>query len=229
MIPGGRLLRTWKDGHARLLGYLEDYAGMADGLLAAYEATFEARYLQAAVNLARSMIDLFWEEGEGAFYDTGNDHEALVTRPRDLFDNATPSGTSMAVDALLRLGTLTGEERFERIATDVLRRSLTFVERAPSAFGRLLCALDFYLGPRKELALVWPSGGDPSPLLEVVFHAFRPRVVVAGTLSDDGISQATPLLEARSARDGQPTAYVCQQFVCQAPTTEPSELALQLT
>ena len=227
----GRLLRSYKDGRARLKGYLEDYAFVADGLLTLYEATFDWRWLDEARSLADNMLDLFWDEGQSAFYDTGKDHETLVVRPRDLFDNATPCGSSAAAYALLRLAVLTGERDYETRAASALRSVQPYLARAPMGMGNWLCALDFYLSVPKEIAIVG-DGSDPATraLLDVLYSRYLPNKVVAG--KDPGLaatdSNRIPLLEGRAAIDGQPTAHVCQNYVCQLPVTEPDALATQL-
>ncbi|HET9201253.1 MAG TPA: thioredoxin domain-containing protein [Dehalococcoidia bacterium] len=229
MRPEGRLLRTWKAGTARLLGYLEDYACLVDGLIATYEATFEPRYLSRARDLASQMIELFWDADRAIFYDTGKDHEVLVTRPRDVFDNATPAGNSVAIDALLRLSALTGDEAFERVATAALRGMQPFLRQMPSGFGRALSALDFYLATRRELVIVWDDGrAEADALLRTAFDEFRPNVVVAGGKAGPELESLSPLLEARSTIDGRPTAYVCQNYACQQPVTDAKALAAQL-
>jgi uncharacterized protein YyaL (SSP411 family) len=145
LVSAGRVLRTWKDGRAKLKGYLEDYALLVDGLLAVYGATFEARFLRRAFELADDMMRLFWDEGVQGFFDTGADHETLIARPRDFFDNATPSGNSVAADVLLRLAVLSGDYERERRGIACLRALAPLIERAPTGFGRLLSALDFHL------------------------------------------------------------------------------------
>jgi uncharacterized protein YyaL (SSP411 family) len=227
MRPNGRLLRTWKDGVARINGYLEDYACLIDALMATHAATFELRYLQSAIELAREMIDLFWDDEVQGFFDTGKDHEALITRPRDFFDNATPSGTSVAIDVLLRLAVLTDDADFEHRATTCLRTLTPFIEQAPTAFGRLLAALEFYLARSQELAVVTSSGGSSTSLLDSIRLLYAPNLLLVGAAEGIG-ADVTPLLQDRPARDGAPTAYVCERFVCQAPTTDPAELLAQL-
>ncbi|MBI2468386.1 MAG: thioredoxin domain-containing protein [Candidatus Rokubacteria bacterium] len=227
--PQGRLLRTWKDGRSKLLGYLEDHAMVADGLLALYEATLDRRWLDACRELAEDMLRLFWDPSAEAFFDTGTDHEPLIVRPRNLFDSAVPSGTSVAADVLLRLAVLTGEHRYERTGVAAIRPVAPLMARYPSGFGRFLGALDFHLGPALELALLWPAGADESvraPLLREVFSRYLPTRVLAGATG--GETAGLPLLEGKVARSGQPTAYVCERYVCQAPTTEPAELGRQL-
>jgi uncharacterized protein YyaL (SSP411 family) len=223
----GRLLRTWKAGQAKLLGYLEDYAMVADGLLALYEATFTGRWLAAARGLADEMLRLFWDPSAEAFFDTGSDHEALIVRPRNIFDSAVPCGTSVAADVLLRLAALTGVEVYEQRAMAALRPVAPLMTRYPSGFGRFLAALDFHLGPPVEVALVWPAGGDgATPLAREVFARYLPRRIVAG--GPEAESAELPLLAGKTARDRRPTAYVCERYACQAPTIDPAELGRQL-
>ena len=241
MRPQGRLRRTWKsalsavagDGVARLNAYLEDYSMLIDGLLATYQATFEQRLLRSAIELADEMCDLFWDDGVEGFYDTGRDHETLITRPRDFFDNATPSGTSVAADVMLRLAAITANEEYERRATKVLHTIAPFIGKAPTAFGRLLAALDYHLAPAQELALVLPRASRAKvttklrQLLDVVRGAYLPNIVLVGAREGEA-DDLTPLLRDRPAVDGRATAYLCERFVCQAPTPEPAALAQQL-
>jgi uncharacterized protein YyaL (SSP411 family) len=250
MRPAGRLLRTWKDGRARLNGYLEDYACLIDALIATHAATFEPRYLQTARELADEMLDLFWDDEVQGFFDTGKDHEKLVTRPRDFFDNATPAGTSVAVDVLLRLAALTDNPDYEDRATLCLRTLTPFIDQAPTAFGRLLSALEFYLARSQELAIVLPRKGSPSrrkpalspvegvtgpgreevpntALMDPLRLLYTPNLLLAGAAGGNG-GDVTPLLKDRPLIDGRPTAYVCERFLCQAPTTDPQELLAQV-
>jgi uncharacterized protein YyaL (SSP411 family) len=255
MRPSGRLLRTWKDGEARLNGYLEDYACLIDGLVAVHAATFDLRYLKSAIELTDEMIDLFWDDTVEGFFDTGRDHEALVTRPRDFFDNATPSGTSVAIDVLLRLSVLTDNQDYEQRALTCLRTLTPFIQQAPTAFGRLLSALDFRLSRRQELAIVLPgdrqagrqAGGKATfeesesrsstvrselvegrELVEPARLLYTPNLILLGAREDEGGAGVTPLLADRPAIDGEPTAYVCEGYACQAPTADPQELGRQL-
>ncbi|MBI3457660.1 MAG: thioredoxin domain-containing protein [Candidatus Rokubacteria bacterium] len=225
----GRLLRSWKDGQAKLLGYLEDYAMVADGLLALYEAVFERRWLTAGRELTDEMIRLFWDRQAEAFFDTGTDHEALIVRPRNLFDSAVPCGTSVAADVCLRLAVLTGESAYERIGVAALRPVAPLMSRHPAGFGRFLSALDFHLGPTVEVALVWPAASAEAAraaLVREVFSRYLPTRIVAGAAEGD--ADGLPLLEGKMVRSGRPTAYVCERYACQAPTTEPAELGRQL-
>jgi uncharacterized protein YyaL (SSP411 family) len=229
MRADGRLLRTWKGGRAKLKGYLEDYAMVAAALLEVYEATFERRWLEAARSLADDLLRLFWDESLQGFYDTGSDHERLVVRPRNLFDNAVPSGSAVAIETLLRLAVFTGEERYRSRALAALRPMADLMGRHPAGFGRFLCALDFNLGPVVEVALVAPAGDGLVPLVAEVFGRYLPNRAVMGMREGDRAAAAgLPLLEGRQAVGGRPTAYVCRNYACDLPVTDPATLARQL-
>ena len=219
----GRMLRTWKRGHgAHLNGYLEDYANVADGLVALYEATFNTRWLTAAIELADSVLERF-QDAAGGFFDTAIDHEQLIVRPKDIFDNATPSGNSVAADVLLRLALLTDRAEYREAAEGALQLLQNGMVRYPLGFGRALNAVDFLLGQPKEVAIVGMSGApDTEALRRATFEPFVPNKVVAGA------GAQLPLLEGREPRNGQAVAYVCEHYVCQAPTSDPSELRKQL-
>jgi hypothetical protein len=229
MLDGGRLLRSWKDGQGRIKGYLEDYAMVGAGLLALYEATFDRRWLDESRRLAEEALRLFWEPEPEIFFDTGADQEALVVRPRNLFDNAVPSGSSVAIDWLLRLAIFFGETRYASVALKALRPMADLMGRHPSGFGRYLTALDFHLGPVAEIALVWPAGaGEPAPLVTEAFGRYLPNRVVVGAPQGSPAAAGLPLLADRPAAGGKPTAYVCRRFVCAMPVTDPQDLARQL-
>jgi hypothetical protein len=230
MRVDGRLQRTWKDGRAHLLGYLEDHAMVTAALLELYAATFDRRWLDAARGLADETLRLFWDDAAGGFFDTGADAERLIVRPRNLYDNAVPCGSSVAAEALLRLAALTGDARYERHGVAALRTMADLMGRHPTAFGRFLCALDFHVGPRVEVALVAPRRLDETaPLAEEVFGRWLPNLLAAGMV--DGHREASagvPLLEGRGAVDGKPTAYVCRNYACELPVTDRAALAAQL-
>src|SRR5439155_1572074 len=223
MRPGGRLLRTWKGGQAKLKGYLEDHAMVAAALVDVYEATFDRRWLDGVRGLGEEMLRLFWDERLEGFYDTGGDHERLIVRPRNLFDNAVPCGSSVAIETLLRLAILTGESSYETAALKALRPMADLMARHASGFGRFLCALDFHLGPVAEIALVAPPGGNGlAPLTAEVFGRYLPNRVVAGIVAGDPKgTEGIPLLQNREAVGGRPTAYVCRNYACQLPVTDP--------
>jgi uncharacterized protein YyaL (SSP411 family) len=212
----GRLLRTFKDGQAKLNAYLEDHAYLLEALLTLYESTFEPRWFGAARELADSMIARFADEERGGFFETSSDHEQLVARRKDLEDHPIPSGNASAAYGLLRLAALTGEYEYERRAVGVFQLLHPIAASHAHAFAHLLQAIDFHLAPVKEVALV---GRDVSSLARVVRGAFRPHLVVAG-----GEPDGVPLMAGRPAVDGRPAAYVCESFTCKAPVTDPGEL-----
>ncbi|MGH2459177.1 MAG: thioredoxin domain-containing protein, partial [Chloroflexota bacterium] len=230
LSQNGRLLRTYKDGVAKLNGYLEDYACFADGLLALYRATFDPRWLAEARRVIETMVTWFWDDATGDFFDTSHDHEALVARPRDFYDNATPAGRSVAAEVMLRLAGYTGDDALRQRARKVLAPLAEAMAQQPLAFGRLICALDLFLAEPREVAMIGdPTASDTRALLDVIDRRYRPHLTVALARPDDlTASQAVPLLQNRSALNGQATAYVCQNFACQLPTTEPTELERQL-
>jgi uncharacterized protein YyaL (SSP411 family) len=229
MRADGRLLRTWKGGQAKLKGYLEDYAMVTAALVDVYEATFERRWLDEARWLADDMVRLFWDDEAGGFYDTGSDHEKLIVRPRNLFDNAVPCGSSVAVETLLRLKVLTGDTRYEERALGALRPMVDLMSRYPAGFGRFLCAHDFNIGPVIEVALLGPSPESLRPLEAEVFGRYLPNRVVAGAVgATDTTRPGLPLLEGRTALGGKGTAFVCRNYACELPATDPAELARQL-
>ena len=223
-----RLLRTYRNGQAKFNAYLEDYAFYADGLLHLYQATFDARWLRTAHELMDTMLRLFHDDQHGGFFGTSRDHETLIQRPKDVDDNATPSGNSVAVEALLKLAVLTGEEKYRQEAARVLRKLGPVVEKHPYGFARLLGALDFYLSSPKEIALVGDlNSAVGQALLKTVYAAYLPnKIVVAGSGREEDAD--VPLLQNRPLVSGQPTAYVCENFTCKAPVTTPEELKRQL-
>ena len=224
-----RLLRTYRQGTAKLNAYLEDYAFYADGLLRLYEATFDLRWLAEARNLIGQMLHYFWDEEEGGFFATSSDHETLIQRPKDWDDNATPSGNSVALDVLLRYAALTGQETYAEKARQVLRKLTPVMQQHPYGFARLLGALDFALSTPREIAVIGdPQNPATQALLRAVYAAYLPNKVVA--LSPQPITGSTemPLLSDRPMRDDRPTAYVCENFTCKAPVTTPEALTAQL-
>jgi len=213
------LLRTYKDGEARLNAYLEDHAFLLEALLTLYEATLEPRWFEQARALAETTIERFGDAERGGFFSTSSDHEELIARRKEIGDHPIPSGNSAAALGLLRLEALTGERRYGEWAAGVLRLFAKAAPRRPDAFAHLLRALDFDLAPVKEVALV---GDDLAELAATVRSEHRPHLVLAG--GPEG-ADAPPLLQERSAVEGKPTAYVCEHFACQAPTTDPGALA----
>jgi uncharacterized protein YyaL (SSP411 family) len=205
----GRLTR-----HAKIAGLLEDYSGVAWGLTLAYEATHERRYLDAAHALVDQILARFRDEEGGGFFDTPIDHEQLITRPKDLFDNATPSANSVTCDVLLRLALLFANEEYARIATEALESVWPIAEKYPSGFGFLLGVAEWRAGQPKEIVLT----GDTDDFRRILGQTFVPhRVLVAGQASED-----LPLMQNRPAN--KTLAYVCIGYACEEPTSDPERL-----
>jgi uncharacterized protein YyaL (SSP411 family) len=224
----GRLLRSWREGRSSGLGYLDDYALMAEACLTLYETTFDQRWFQQARSLADAMLALFGDRDGGGFFQTGSDAEALVLRPKELFDNAMPSGNSAAATVLQRLALLTGDVGYEREGVGALRVLGDLMVKAPTALGQALSALDLAVGPSREVAIVGvPGAQDTARLVREVHGRFLPNVVLA--VGAPGEDAAVPLLVDRPGIDGRATAYVCEGFACRMPVTDPGALATQLT
>ena len=213
----GRLLRSWRAGRTSGAGYLDDYANVAHGLIELHTATGEVRWLEEAHRLATLAVELFADDENGGFFLAPIDGEKLVARTKDLDDSPLPSGNSMLAHVLLRLARIWGDDELERRAVGFLRLVAPALTRAPTAFGWALCALDLYLSPPRELAIV---GGVDSPVARAALAPFQPATVVAV-----GPSESIPLLAGKTLVDGQPAVYVCERFACQAPVTDPEEIS----
>ena len=229
----GRLMRSCKadsDVPASILGFLEDYAYLADALTHLYEATFDLRWLERAEELCDAMIELFWDPADGIFYDTGSDQEALIVRPRDTFDNVQPCGSSAASLALLRCAEFTGNVDLERIGAANLRSMRDLMERAPSAFSWWLQAAQFYANPIKQVVIVGERGNtETEALLAEARKGFNPdRIVALLTPGDEDGEKSLPLFEGRRMIDGLPTAYVCRNYACELPVNDVEALQAQL-
>jgi len=221
--PDGRLWHTWKDGVAKVNGYLEDYAHLVVGLLGLYQTTFEPRWYLAARELAEVMIEHF-RAPDGGFFDTRDDHEALIIRPRELQDNAVPSGNAMAALGLLRLAGLAVEPRYAELARRSLVQVQPLLAQYPLGFGQWLIALDYALAHPREIAIVGdPEAADTRALLEVCATGYRPHQVLAVGAPDSEAS-VVPLLQGRGQIEGRATAYVCVDFACRPPVTDPAAL-----
>jgi uncharacterized protein YyaL (SSP411 family) len=219
MVRDGRLMRSYKDGFARIPGFLEDHASVALGFLAVYELTFDRKWLGRAREIADAMLLAFWNSDETKMYDSASDAESLFVRPRDVMDNALPSGNSLACELLLRLGDIFGEERYREIGVGIARGSASLVSRYAAAFGHLLVASDLIVNGAIEVALVGEPGAPDSIALErELARRFVPSLVlVAGP---DEIEPLLALLRNRSKVEGKATAYVCRNYTCDQPVTD---------
>lgn len=224
----GRLLHSYQDGRARFNAYLDDYACFMDGLVELYQATFQPRFLDAALSLSDTMIQQFHGLGQGGFFYTSHDHEQLIARQKDAQDGATPSGNSMAATALLKLSRLCGRSDLEEIATRTLELFSGMITRHSMSAGQSLIALDFLLGPTREIVVVdgaEPDGGDA--LLQTLHESFLPSKVVArqGVSADGGPESAAlvELLTGKQRTDGAATVYVCERGTCREPVVGVAE------
>jgi uncharacterized protein YyaL (SSP411 family) len=218
----GRLLRTYKDGDARLNAYLEDHAFLLEALLTLYEASFEASWFGEAERLAETMLARFHDPERGGFFSTSGDHEQLIARRKEIGDHPIPSGNSAAALGLLRLAALTGNREYERHATAVFALFAKPATEHPESFAHLLRALDFHLSPTREVALI---GADVGELAAVVRSSFRPHLVLAA--GPEGGEQP-PLLRNRTEIDDRAAAYVCENFSCRRPVISATDLAALL-
>jgi uncharacterized protein YyaL (SSP411 family) len=222
--PDGKLYRSYKDGQARLNAYLEDYAAFARALLALYEATFDLRWLGEASRLTRLIFEQFHDGEKGGFFQTGIDHETLVTRRKDYIDNAVPSGNSLTAELLLRLAVLVDRDTYRREATRVILTLKDAMAQQPTGFGRMLTALHTLLQPSQEIAIIGdPAGAATQALLAEVRQRYLPTTVLA--LRKPDAETVLPLLVDRGLVNGQPAAYVCENYACKLPVTTPEALA----
>jgi uncharacterized protein YyaL (SSP411 family) len=223
----GRVFRSYKDGRARIAGYLEDYASLGLAALSVYELTFDTEWLDRARAMSDATVKWFWSDDIGAFHDTASDHERLITRPREIADNATPSGTSLAVELLVRLAELLHDVDDRRRATYVVETLAPAVARYPSAFGHLLGAADMLINGAVEVAIVGDASDAQFVAMErAVADHYVPSLVLAGGAPRNDASIA--LLTGREARGGRATAYVCRGYTCDEPATSAQQLSSQL-
>jgi uncharacterized protein len=225
MFHDGFLRHTYKDGQAKLLGFLDDYAFLTAGLLDLYEATFDRAHLERAVQLAEIMIREFSDERDGGFFYTGESHERLIARAKPVFDASIPSGNAMAAQALLRLCRFTGNDRYRARAETLFRAYYDTMASQPFGFAHMLCALDLHLNPPKEIVIVGEREDVRTKALEkTVQSIYLPDKTLQLNSPKIPLENISPLLRGKSQVDGKPTAYVCQNFTCSAPVTTPAEL-----
>ena len=227
MLVDGKLRRSWRQGVAKHDAYLEDYAGLGLALLALYQADPDPCWYRASLGYLENIL-LHFEHPTGGFFDTSDEHEVLLYRPRELQDNAVPSGNALAASLLLKLAAYEGRSDWRRLAEKMISSNLGMMLRYPSAFAQWWCAADFALGPGYELAVL----GDPDDvatqaLLQPLWRDYHPRLVLAASAYPPQAGSPA-LLNDRPLLNGKPTAYVCQGFVCQLPVNKPEEMLAQL-
>ena len=223
----GRLLHSYKDGRARFIGYQDDYAFFFCGLLDLYEASFDTEWLDAAEMIAETMVDEFWDPEDGGFYFTGKSNEKLIVRSKNPYDNATPSGNSIAVMSLMRLGTILDRPDLWKKAEQTLKLFEPMLREMPSGFGQMLCCLDFFIRGPVEVVLVGePDAPGMKNLLKAANRRLLSnRVIVCMDPDKPGdLSRRIPVLSGKTALDEKPTAYVCRDSACSAPVTTDTQL-----
>jgi uncharacterized protein YyaL (SSP411 family) len=221
-----RVWRTASGGRSHTPGFAEDYANLADGLLAAYAALGDWQDLVLARRLMDRLVADFWDDESGTLFDTADEHDLAVARPRSLLDNATPSANAVAADVMLRLALLTGEPDYDRRARSILRAVQPVLDRQPSAFGRFLCAADRSLAEPIDVVIAGdPASAAATSLRTAVAQPYAPDLVIA---PQAGPTDGWPLFEGKVPRDGQATAYVCRGYACDRPTRDPQEAREQV-
>ncbi|HEY2827807.1 MAG TPA: thioredoxin domain-containing protein [Pirellulales bacterium] len=229
----GRLLHTWRSGKAKYDAYLDDYAALANALVSLYEATFEERYIEEAVRLVEIMLAHFVDVGGDGFFYTADDHEQLIARHKDIQDSSVPSGNALAATVLLRLGKLTGRAEYLEAAEKIFRMAGALLERAPTAAGQMLLALDMFLGPTWEIVLLGDRDAtNTSAVLGDLRRRFIPnRVVVLRSPKASSSTQSLalePMFNGKTLMEPEPTLFVCENFFCQAPVSGRQEIIRKL-
>jgi len=228
MRKDGRLLRSYRKGTARLAAYLSDYAFLTEGLLNLYEATFDRKWLDAALALTETSIKYYRDPEGGAFFFTASDGEKLISRSKNRLDGAIPSGNSVQMMNLLRLATLLDRKDFRAMAESMGRALAPDVDQYAGSFERFLCAVDFYHDRVKEIAIIGdPNSDKTQALVRAVFDRYLPDKVVVHASKPEG-TDTMPLLKNKTLRNGEPTAYVCEHYTCKRPVTTPEALIRQL-
>ena len=234
---GDRLRRSYTDGRADGAGFLDDYAFLAAGLFDLYEATFEARWLREALALADATQRRFGDAARGGWFMTSGEHETLIAREKPAYDGAEPSGTSVALRNALRAFAFTGDERWREVAAQGFGGLHAVLEGKPVAITEALLALDTFTDAAREIALVWPAGGEAAggaaaePLRATLRRVFLPNAAIAGAADGAGVAalaEIAPWMAGKLAQSGKATAYVCEHGHCELPATDPALFAQQL-
>lgn len=227
--PDGRLLHAYRHGQAKFDGYLDDYACLANALVSLYEADFDARWINEAGALCDVMLERFADKVSGGFFYTADDHEELIARNKDVYDNATPSGTGMALTVLVRLAKLTGIEKYAAAAERGLKSLGDLFERTPTAVGQSLLALDLWLGPVQELVVAAPDSASRDEVLRILRRQFRPHQVSAAVPGTGKSELLAGILAGKQPVAGKPSLYICENFTCQAPIVGIEAITKELT
>jgi len=228
----GRLQRSWRDGRSSGPGFLEDDAFYVAGLLDLYEATFDRRRLAEALALAERTESLFADAGHGGWFRSANDHEKLIAREKPNYDGAEPSGASVALLNALRLHTITGDDRWRRIAERTLQAYTPALREQPAALNGMLLAVDYFIGEPPEIVLVWePEQGAPATFVDPLRQRFLPNRALLGTAEGaelEALARLASIVTGKATLSGRPTAYICEHGMCGLPTTDPASMEAQL-
>lgn len=216
--PDGRLLHSYKDGSVSNNAYLDDYGGLINALIDLYESTFDETWLERATQLADTTISQFWDDEGDSFFYTGIDHEALIVRSKNPYDNATPSGNSLTALAFIRLGTLLRRDDYTSIAERTIRRFQPYMLKTPNGFAQMICAADYVLGGPVEVIVT--EGEGKEEMVRAINDNWVPCRVLAS-----GPAVKVPMTKERERTNAGAAVYVCQNRACSLPIQEPSELA----
>ncbi len=226
----GTLLRRYRQGEASIPGYLDDYAFFVWGLLDLYETTFEVKYLKAALELNKQMIEDFWDDKGGGFFLSGKKNETLIAPVKEIYDGATPSGNSVALLNILRLSRITEDKYLENISERLIKTFAETVRQYPAGYTQFLCALDFALGPDKEIVIAGePHGDDTKRMLREVWRRFLPeKVLLLHSEKDESIEEIAGFVKGQKPVGGKATAYICEGHACKVPVTDIQKIILLL-
>jgi uncharacterized protein YyaL (SSP411 family) len=221
--PDSKLKRSWRQGKITNEVFLEDYAALILGLIELYQTDFQDKWFAAAKELTEEMIDLFTDTN-GGFFDTSIENRDLLLRPKDLQDNATPSGNALGSEVLLKLAAFTDKGKYRDLAEKSLSLIVDQALRYPTSFARWLSAADFALGSVKQVAVVFESDREEArEVIQSIQSEYRPNIILAASAYPPSVN-APPLLAERTIKDDKPTVYVCEGFVCKMPVTSIPEL-----
>ncbi|WP_047152822.1 thioredoxin domain-containing protein [Aneurinibacillus tyrosinisolvens] len=222
----GRLLARYREGEAAFPAYVDDYAFLIWGLLELYEATFDTDYIVYALDLQEQQFELFWDREEGGFYFYGSDSEQLLLRPKELYDGAMPSGNSVSAMNLIRLAKLTGREDISRLAEDQIDAFAGEVSLYPQAHAHFMMAVQFILGPAKEIVIAAPNAEAAQEMIGTIRAQFLPNTVMSLVTEENRaeFARLAPVIEDKTMEDEKVTVYVCENFSCQAPVTDVEQL-----
>ncbi len=229
MITGPYTRHIWSNGRSSVDGFLPDYSLIIDGFMKLHEATFNGKWLKQAIDMAEVMVESFWNESSGMFFDTTKEHQELIVRPRVLTDNSIPSGSSSAALVLLKLSRISGREDFEKIASKSIRTVIDLCSQHPLSFSNWLCALDFYLSTPKEIAVLGMHDDESTQaMMRVINNTWMPNKVLAAREPQDSVLSGLPIFEGKQTKNNNTTIFICERFTCRSPAANPKELKAQL-